>query len=173
MIINKKKVRVNSEVTAPKVRLVNSQGEQEGVVPNEKAQESAQEAELDLVEVSPHSDPPVCKVMDYGKYCFQQSKKQAAAKKKQKQIHIKEIKFRPVTDSGDFNVKVKKMIKFLEQGDKVKVAIRFRGREMAHQKLGKDLMERVKDAVADYANVDNQPKLEGRQMIMILSPLQK
>lgn len=170
MLINNKKVRTNSEITAPKVRLVNVKGEQEGVVNNDRAQQAAQEAELDLVEVSPNADPPVCRVMDYGKYRFQQTKKQAAAKKKQKQMQLKEIKFRPVTDSGDFNVKVRKIIKFLKQDDKVKVVVRFRGREMAHQELGQELMDRIKEAVADEANVDNQPKLEGRQMIMILSP---
>lgn len=152
------------------MRLVNVKGEQEGVVANDQAQKSAQEAELDLVEVAPNADPPVCRVMDYGKYRFQQTKKQAAAKKKQKQMQLKEIKFRPVTDSGDFNVKVRKIIKFLKQDDKVKVVVRFRGREMAHQELGQELMDRIRDAVGDQANVDNQPKLEGRQMIMILSP---
>lgn len=152
------------------MRLVNVKGEQEGVVANDQAQKAAHEAELDLVEVAPNADPPVCRVMDYGKYRFQQTKKQAAAKKKQKQMQLKEIKFRPVTDSGDFNVKVRKIIKFLKQDDKVKVVVRFRGREMAHQELGQELMDRIRDAVGDQANVDNQPKLEGRQMIMILSP---
>lgn len=170
MLINNKKVRTNSEITASKVRLVNEKGEQEGVVNNDKAQQAAQNAELDLVEVSPNSDPPVCRVMDYGKYRFQQTKKHAAAKKKQKQMQLKEVKFRPVTDSGDFNVKVRKIVKFLKQGDKVKAVVRFRGREMAHQELGQELMDRIRDAVADEANVDSQPKLEGRQMIMILSP---
>lgn len=129
----------------------------------------AKDAGLDLVEISPNAEPPVCRIMDYGKYQFELSKRKAAAKKKQKQVQIKEVKFRPGTDIGDFNVKVRKIIGFLERGDKVKVSIRFRGREMQHRELGLDLLNRVKTELPEGYTVEQEPKLEGRQMTMVLA----
>lgn len=130
----------------------------------------AEEAELDLVEISPNAEPPVCRVMDFGKYQYEESKKKAAAKKKQKQIHVKEVKFRPGTDIGDYNIKVRNLTRFLENGDKTKVTLRFRGREMAHRELGLELLKRVEEDLKDYAVVEQYPKLEGRQMVMVLAP---
>ncbi len=133
----------------------------------------AQEAGLDLVEIAPNSDPPVCKIMDYGRFKFEQSKKAQQARKKQKQVQVKEVKFRPGTDVGDYQVKLRNLRRFLEEGDRVKVTLRFRGREMAHQELGLQLLERVRDDLADLGTVEQFPKLEGRQMVMILSPKKK
>ena len=137
------------------------------------ALKKADEVGLDLVEVSPNADPPVCRIMDYGKYKFEQQKKQQAAKKKQKQIHIKEIKFRPGTEEGDYQVKLRNLIRFLEHGDKAKVTIRFRGREMAHMDLGEQLMKRIEADLAEVGQVDQQARKEGRQMVMMLSPKKK
>lgn len=131
----------------------------------------AEQAGLDLVEVSPNADPPVCKIMDFGKFKFQQSKKTAASKKKQKQVHLKEIKFRPSTEEADYQVKLRKIIDFLTKGNKVKITVRFRGREAAHQDLGFELMQRLKHALTDAATIDQEPKPEGRQIIMLLSPI--
>ena len=133
----------------------------------------AEEANLDLVEISPQAEPPVCKVMDYGKFKFEEQKKRQAARKKQKQIQVKEIKFRPGTDIGDYNVKLRSLIKFLTEGDKVKVTLRFRGREMAHQELGRDLLKRVEADLQEVGIVEQYPKMEGRQMVMVLSPKKK
>jgi len=130
----------------------------------------AEEAGLDLVEISPNAEPPVCRVMDFGKYQYEASKQKHAAKKKQKQIHVKEVKFRPGTDVGDYQVKVRNLIRFLENGDKAKVTMRFRGREMAHQELGLDLLKRVEADLEPYGIVEQFPKLEGRQMVMVLQP---
>lgn len=130
----------------------------------------AMEAELDLVEVSPNADPPVCKIMDYGKYIYQKDKAQQAARKKQKQVQVKEIKFRPNTDDGDYQTKMRALKGFLEEGDKVKVTVRFRGREMAHAELGRNLLERVRDELQELGQVEQFPKLEGRQMVMVISP---
>lgn len=130
----------------------------------------AMEAELDLVEVSPNADPPVCKIMDYGKYIYQKDKAQQAARKKQKQVQVKEIKFRPNTDDGDYQTKMRSLKSFLEEGDKVKVTVRFRGREMAHAELGRNLLERVRDELQELGQVEQFPKLEGRQMVMVISP---
>ncbi|RMG27923.1 MAG: translation initiation factor IF-3 [Gammaproteobacteria bacterium] len=165
--------RVNEEITIPRVRLINEEGVQVGIVPIEQARELAQEAGLDLVEIAPNSDPPVCKIMDYGRFKFEQSKKAQQARKRQKQIQVKEVKFRPGTDVGDYQVKLRNLRRFLEEGDRVKVTLRFRGREMAHQELGLKLLERVRDDLADLGNVEQFPKLEGRQMVMILSPKKK
>jgi len=129
--------------------------------------------DLDLVEISPNAEPPVCRIMDYGKFIFEKNKQKAAARKKQKQIHIKEIKFRPGTDVGDYQVKLRNLIRFLEDGDKTKVTMRFRGREMAHQELGRDLLERVKNDLEEYGTVESFPKMEGRQMIMVIAPNRK
>ena len=133
----------------------------------------ADEASLDLVEISPQAEPPVCKVMDYGKFKFEEQKKRQAARKKQKQIQVKEIKFRPGTDIGDYNVKLRNLIKFLTEGDKVKVTLRFRGREMAHQELGRELLKRVETDLVELGTVEQFPKMEGRQMVMVLAPKKK
>jgi len=133
----------------------------------------ADQANLDLVEISPQAEPPVCKVMDYGKFRFEEQKKQQAARKKQKQVQVKEIKFRPGTDIGDYNVKLRNLIRFLTEGDKVKVTLRYRGREMAHQELGRDLLKRVEADLEEYGSVEQYPKMEGRQMVMVLGPKKK
>jgi translation initiation factor IF-3 len=140
------------------------------VVPLEEAKTLAYDADLDLVEIAPQADPPVCRVMDYGKYLFEQSKKQHAAKKKQKQIQVKEMKFRPGTDEGDYQIKLRNMLRFLGDGDKVKVTLRFRGREMAHPELGRNLLQRVEEDLAHAGTVEQFPKMEGRQMIMVVAP---
>lgn len=142
-------------------------------MPIAKALQIAEEAGLDLVEVASNSEPPVCRIMDFGKYKFEQSKKQHEAKKKQKQIQVKEIKFRPGTDEGDYQVKLRNLIRFLEDGDKVKVTLRFRGREMAHQELGAKLLQRVEEDLTEYGAVEQRPKMEGRQMIMTFAPVRK
>ena len=155
------------------MRLVSEEGEQHGIVPIEDALRIAEEAGMDLVEVAPGAKPPVCRVMDFGKFKFEQSKKQHDARKKQKQIQVKEIKFRPGTDEGDYQVKLRNLIRFLKEGDKTKVTLRFRGREMAHQDLGMKLLQRVEADLEEYALVEQYPKLEGRQMIMVLAPRKK
>lgn len=139
----------------------------------EDALKMAEDAEMDLVEVAPDADPPVCRIMDYGKYKFEENKKRHAAKKKQKQIQIKEVKFRPGTEEGDYRVKLRNLIRFLENGDKAKVTLRFRGREMAHQELGKQLLERVENDLAEIASVEQFPRMEGRQMVMVIAPKKK
>jgi len=155
------------------VRLVGAEGEQLGVVPIEQARSLAAESSLDLVEISPQAEPPVCKVMDYGKFRFEEQKKRQAARKKQKQIQVKEIKFRPGTDIGDYNVKLRNLTRFLTEGDKVKVTLRFRGREMAHQELGRDLLKRVEGDLQELGLVEQYPKMEGRQMVMVIAPKKK
>lgn len=137
------------------------------------AKRLATEANMDLVEVSPNADPPVCKIMDYGKFIFEQNKKLQVAKKKQKQIQVKEIKFRPGTDIGDYNVKLRNLIKFLEEGNKTKITVRFRGREMAHREIGMDLLKRIEKDLEEIAVVEQFPKMEGRQMVMVLGPKKK
>ena len=136
----------------------------------EDALARAEEAELDLVEVAPEADPPVCRIMDYGKYQFELNKKRHAARKKTKQIHVKEVKFRPGTDEGDYQVKLRNLVRFLTNGDKAKVTLRFRGREMAHQELGARLLKRIEEDLAEYGTVEQYPKMEGRQMVMIIAP---
>lgn len=150
--------------------MINAEGEQVGIVPISEALRIADEDELDLVEIVPLAKPPVCRIMDYGKYVFNQNKKKHAAKKKQKQIHVKEIKFRPGTDKGDYEVKLRHLTKFLSDGDKVKVTLRFRGREMAHQELGSQMLKRIETDLEQYGAVEQFPKLEGRQMVMVLAP---
>ena len=157
----------------PQVRLIDAEGENRGVVPIEEALAAAEEAELDLVEIVPNADPPVCRIMDYGKFRFEESKKAQAARKKQKQIQLKEVKFRPGTDEGDYRVKMRNLRKFLEQGNKGKVTIRFRGREMAHRELGAQLLQRIESELEDIATVEQRPKMEGRQMVMVLAPHKK
>ena len=142
-------------------------------MPIDEARKIAYDADLDLVEISPNADPPVCKVMDFGKYQFEQSKKLQQAKKKQKQIQVKEIKFRPGTEEGDYQVKLKSLIKFLNEGDKTKITLRYRGREMAHRELGMDVLKRIEKDLEELASVEQFPKLEGRQMVMVLAPKKK
>jgi len=153
--------------------LVGIDGEAIGVVNIDEAVKIAYDADLDLVEISPNAEPPVCRIMDYGKFMFEKSKQKAAAKKKQKQIHIKEIKFRPGTDIGDYQVKLRNLIRFLSDGDKAKVTMRFRGREMAHQEIGRDLLQRVQKDLEEYGTVESFPRLEGRQMVMVIAPVKK
>lgn len=162
--------RINEAINADEVRLIDQDGEQIGVVSFNDAMERALDADLDLVEIDPNAQPPVCRIMNYGKHRFEQAKRQQAARKKQKQIQVKEVKFRPATDEGDYQVKLRNVRRFLEEGDKVKVTLRFRGREMAHQELGLQLLNRVEEDVGELCVVDQRPRLEGRQMVMMLSP---
>jgi translation initiation factor IF-3 len=152
------------------VQLIDADGNNKGVVPTYEALRLADEAGLDLVEISPNSTPPVCKLLDYGRYKFALQKKAAEARKNQKQVEIKEIKLRPAIDDHDYGVKMKSMLSFFEEGDKVKITLRFRGREMAHQHLGVKVLDRVKADTANVAKVEQDPKLEGRQMVMVLAP---
>lgn len=164
---------MNEEITGQEVRLIGLDGENVGVVDISEAQQIAQEAELDLVEIAPNATPPVCRVMDYGKFKFQQSKKAQVARKKQKLIHVKEIKFRPGTKEGDYQVKLRKIIEFLTNGDKTKVTVRFRGREMMHQELGGVLLDRIEKDLEPHGEVEQRPKMEGRQLVMVFTPLRK
>jgi translation initiation factor IF-3 len=152
------------------VQLIDSSGANHGTVPFADALNLAHEAGLDLVEIAPNSVPPVCKLLDFGKYKYQEQKKAAEARKRQKVVEVKEVKFRPMIDDHDYDVKMRSMLRFFEEGDKVKVTLRFRGREMAHQELGTKLLERLKGDVSELAKVEQEPKFEGRQMIMILAP---
>nr|WP_283397291.1 translation initiation factor IF-3 [Wielerella bovis] len=173
MAQQEREARINGEITAKEVRLISGDGEQLGVVPLKEAMSMAEEQDVDLVEISPTAKPPVCKLMDFGKYKYEQSKKRDEAKKKQKQVQIKEIKFRPGTDDGDYNIKMRKIREFLEDGDKVKITLRFRGREMAHQQLGAQLLERIKTELTEDGQVEQFPKMEGRQMVMMVAPKKK
>lgn len=168
-----REARINGEITAKEVRLISGTGEQLGVVSIKEALVLAEEQDVDLVEISPTAKPPVCKLMDFGKYKYEQAKKRDEAKKKQKQVQIKEIKFRPGTDEGDYQIKMRSINRFLADGDKVKVTLRFRGREMAHQQLGAQLLERVKEDLAEVGQVEQFPKMEGRQMVMMIAPKKK
>lgn len=152
------------------MRLIGAEGENVGVVSPARAMQMADEAGLDLVEISPNANPPVCKIMDYGKFKYETQKREAEARKKQKTIDIKEVKFRPGTDTHDYDVKMRNVVKFLNEGDKVKITLRFRGREMAHQQLGAELLKRVAADVEEIGKVENMPKLEGRQMVMMIGP---
>jgi translation initiation factor IF-3 len=153
--------------------LIDAEGAQAGVVTRAEALQMAEVAQLDLVEVSPTADPPVCRIMDFGKFLFEQNKKAHAAKRKQKQIQLKEVKFRPGTEDGDYQVKIRNLIRFLQEGDKAKVTMRFRGREMAHQEVGRELLSRVQADLAPHAVVEQNPLMEGRQMVMMFSPKKK
>ncbi len=164
---------INEEIRASKVRLIGPTGEQIGVVNTEDALAAARENDLDLVLIAESSDPPVAKIMDFGKRLYEEKKAKAAAKKKQHQLQVKEIKFRPGTDVGDYQVKLRNLVRFLEDGDKAKVTIRFRGREMAHQELGMQMLERLERDLEEYGVVEARPKLEGRQMIMVFAPKKK
>jgi translation initiation factor IF-3 len=162
--------RVNEEIRAREVQLIDQNGGNRGVVETRIALDLATEAGLDLVEISPNTTPPVCKILDYGKYKYQAQKKAAEARKKQKIVEVKEIKLRPMIDDHDYDVKMRAMRRFFEDGDKVKVTLRFRGREMAHQELGTKLLDRVRDDLATLAKVEMEPRFEGRQMVMVLAP---
>ncbi len=166
-------MRINGEIDAPQVRLIGEDGTQLGIVSLREALLKAEDADLDLVEIAPQAQPPVCKIMDYGKYKYHEQKKQHEARLKQKQIQVKEIKFRPRTDEADYQVKLRNLIRFLSEGDKAKVTLRFRGREMAHQEFGLQLLQRVEADLAEYGTVEQHPKLEGRQMVMVLAPKKK
>ncbi|MBE7217003.1 MAG: translation initiation factor IF-3 [Caulobacteraceae bacterium] len=162
--------RMNEDIRVPRVLLIDQNGEKQGVMPTVSAMEAAQEAGLDLVEIVPTADPPVCKILDYGKFKFQEQKRKNEARKKQKVVEVKEIKLRPQIDTHDYDVKVRAMHGFFEEGDKVKVTLRFRGRELAHPELGMKLLQRVKADFDEVAKVEYEPRMEGKQMIMILAP---
>ena len=172
-ISQEKDARLNDEITAQEVRLIGVEGEQIGVVTLEAAKALAEENEIDLVEIAPTAKPPVCRLMDYGKFRYRESKKRHEAKLKQKQIQVKEVKFRPGTDEGDYQVKLRNLIRFLEEGDKTKITLRFRGREMTHQEIGYNLLKRVEADLLEHGQVEQFPRLEGRQMVMVLSPSKK
>ncbi|MCX8113528.1 MAG: translation initiation factor IF-3 [Burkholderiaceae bacterium] len=165
--------RINREITAPEVRLIGVDGEPLGIVKLAEALRLAEEKDVDLVEIAPTAVPPVCRLMDYGKFKYQEQKKAHEARLKQKVIEVKEIKFRPATDDHDYQTKVRKLQEFLQEGDKAKVTMRFRGREMAHQELGLKLLERVRNDLEAISQVEAMPKLEGRQMVMVLAPKKK
>jgi translation initiation factor IF-3 len=152
------------------VRVIGDDGSQIGVLPTREAIARAEEAGLDLVEVSPNADPPVCKIMDYGKFIYQKDKALQVARKKQKQIQVKEVKFRPTTEDGDYQTKLRALARFLEEGDKIKITVRYKGREMAHQELGMELIDRIRADLEPLAQIEQTPKLEGRQTIMVMSP---
>ena len=168
-----KKPIINEHIEADQVRLVGEEGEQLGIKSLEDARAAAADAKLDLVLIAPDADPQVCKIMDYGKHIFDLKKEKAANKKKQRRTQVKEIKFRPGTEIGDYQVKLRNLIRFLEDGDKAKVSLRFRGREMAHQHLGMELVNRIRADLVEYGTVEQEPKMEGRQIIMVLAPVKK
>lgn len=162
--------RVNEEIRVPQVRLIDEEGNMQGVVTVREALAKAYAVGLDLLEISPNADPPVAKILDYGKFKYEQQKKRNEARKKQKVIEIKEVKVRPNIDQNDYNVKLRAMKNFIDDGDKVKVTLRFRGREMAHQEFGVNVLERIRDDMEEFAKIEQMPKLENRQMIMVLAP---
>ena len=162
--------RVNHQINVPQVRLVREDGSMAGVVSTREAISMAADAGLDLVEVSPNATPPVCKILDLGKFKYEEQKRKNEARKKQKVIEVKEIKLRPGIDDHDYDVKMRSMLKFIEEGDKVKVTMRFRGRELAHQELGMNVLMRVRDDLDKIAKIEQHPRMEGRQMVMVMSP---
>ncbi len=168
-----KQNRRNQEIRVPRVRVIGSDGEMIGVLTRDEALSMAEDEGLDLVEIQPQADPPVCKIMDFGKFKFEAQKKASEAKKKSKQVEIKEVKFRPVTDEGDYQIKLRKMRGFLEEGDKIKVNIRFRGREMSHQELGREMANRIETDLGEDIVIESRPRLEGRQMVMMIAPKKK
>ena len=172
-IATEKLQRINREITAPEVRLIGIDGEPIGVVKLSEALALAEEKETDLVEIAPTAVPPVVRIMDFGKFKYQEAKRMHEAKLKQKVIQVKEVKFRPGTDDGDYGVKLRNLIRFLEDGDKTKITLRFRGREMAHQEIGVRVLERLKLDLVEYGQVEQFPKMEGRQMVMVLAPIRK
>jgi len=170
-IAGTKEQRLNEDITYDQIRLVSDSGEQLGILSPDEARKIAEERGMDLVEIAPNAEPPVCRLMDYGKYLYASAKKKQESKKKQKQITVKEIKFRPGTDIGDYDIKVRNLTKFLDAGNKVKVTLRFRGREMAHQELGMEMLKRVEEDLKEIGVVEQMPKMEGRQMVMVLAPV--
>ena len=170
-IAGTKEQRLNEDITYEQIRLVSDSGEQLGILSPDEARKIAEERGMDLVEIAPNAEPPVCRLMDYGKYLYASAKKKQESKKKQKQIPVKEIKFRPGTDIGDYDIKVRNLTKFLDAGNKVKVTLRFRGREMAHQELGMEMLKRVEEDLKEIGVVEQMPKMEGRQMVMVLAPV--
>ncbi|HYG13896.1 MAG TPA: translation initiation factor IF-3 [Methylophilaceae bacterium] len=168
-----REVRINGDITAPQVRLVGMNSEPLGIVSLNEAMAQAEAADVDLVEIAPQAAPPVCRLMDYGKYKYAESKRQHEARLKQKQVQVKEVKFRPGTDEGDYKIKLRNLIRFLQEGDKAKVTLRFRGREITHQELGLALLKRVEADLQEYAVIEQFPKMEGRQMIMVVAPHKK
>ena len=166
-------MRINGDITAPQIRLVGANGEPLGIVSLNEALAQAEEADIDLVEIAPQAAPPVCRLMDYGKYKYAESKRQHEARLKQKQVQVKEVKFRPGTDEGDYKIKLRNLIRFLEEGDKAKITLRFRGREITHQELGLALLKRVEADLQEHAVVEQFPKMEGRQMVMVVAPHKK
>jgi translation initiation factor IF-3 len=173
IIAAKNRNLINEDISAPRVRVIGAEGDQIGIMSRDEALSVAGEAGLDLVEIQPNAEPPVCRIMDFGKFLFDQKKQKALAKKKQKQTQVKEVKFRPGTDEGDYRVKLRNLIRFLKEGDKTKVTMRFRGREHAHRELGLDLLRRVEGDLAEFGTVEQQPQMEGRQMVMVLGPKKK
>ena len=167
------RARINQQIQATDVRLIDVDGEQVGIVTLQEALEKATSKQLDLVEISPGAEPPVCRIMDYGKHLFEAKQKAKEGRKKQRQTQVKEIKFRPGTDIGDYEVKLRNLRKFLEAGDKTKITVRFRGREMAHQELGRELLERIEKDLEEIGTVEQRPNMEGRQMIMVIGPGKK
>lgn len=165
-----KGARVGTEIRVKEVRLIGADGEQVGVVAIREALQMAEDANLDLVEISPTSNPPVCRIMDHGKFLFERNKQKAAQKKKTKQIQIKEVKLRPVTEEGDYQVKLRNLIRFLQEGNKAKITLRYRGRELSHMELGAKLMQRIQVDLDTYAVIEQMPKMEGRQMVMVVGP---
>ena len=172
-IATEKEININREITAPRVRLIDAEGQQMGVVSLAEALTAAEAAELDLVEIAPQAEPPVCRVMDFGKFKFQESKRLHDARRKQKQTQVKEIKFRPRTDDADYQIKLRNILRFLEDGDRAKITLRFRGREMSHPELGMELLSRVENDLTEVGVVEQRPRLEGRQMVMIIAPRKK
>ncbi len=172
-IATDKSHRINGEITAPEVRLTGVDGEQLGIMKLAEAFRLSEEADVDLVEIAPQAQPPVCRLMDYGKFKYQEQKKAHENKLKQKVVQIKEVKFRPGTDDGDYNVKLRNLKRFLEDGDKTKITLRFRGREMAHQEIGARMLERLKSDLEEFGQPEQMPKMEGRQMIMVIAPKKK
>ncbi|HWU33611.1 MAG TPA: translation initiation factor IF-3 [Methylovorus sp.] len=168
-----KEIRINGDITAQQIRLVGVDGEPLGVMSLNEAFAKAEEADIDLVEIAPQAQPPVCRLMDYGKFKYAESKRQHEARLKQKQVQVKEVKFRPGTDEGDYQVKLRSLIRFLQEGDKAKITLRFRGREITHQELGLALLKRVEADLQEHAVVEQFPKMEGRQMVMVLGPHKK
>ena len=166
-------MRINGDITAPQIRLVGANGEPLGIVSLNEALAQAEEADIDLVEIAPQAAPPVCRLMDYGKYKYAESKRQHEARLKQKQVQVKEVKFRPGTDEGEYKIKLRNLIRFLEEGDKAKITLRFRGREITHQELGLALLKRVEADLQEHAVVEQFPKMEGRQMVMVVAPHKK
>jgi translation initiation factor IF-3 len=173
VIATEKSNRKNTEIRVPRVRVIGADGEQVGVLERDAALSMAQDAGLDLVEIQPTADPPVCRIMDFGKFKFEMQKKAHAAKRKTKQVEIKELKFRPSTEDGDYNVKLRNLRRFLEEGDKVKIVVRFKGREMAHTELGEQMVKRIQADIVNEAVIESFPRFEGRQMVMMVAPKKK